>query len=235
MKKNRELLHKLLVKDSRIKPGYSDFDAFESHYFDSENNVKKIYDVIIVTKYKTGPKKGQVYYTKPIKNFYKDYVCDLEWAKTTNYCVGGDKPEEQEYTPEEKTISTTQQQQNLVNKGYFIGTSGPNKNGVDGIPGKKTKEAQHALDSGIDSTSYNNIYKQQNPDLVQTIENIFGKQEPKQIQTGGQTQGSQNQTGGQAQGSSTQTVTQPQNSLTPQQKAQVQKARVIKTIHPKNW
>jgi hypothetical protein len=142
---------------------------------------------------------------------------------------------EQEYTPEEKTISITQQQQNLVAKGYFIGTSGPNKNGVDGIPGKKTKEAQHALDSGIDAVSYNTIYKQQNPDLTQTIENLFGNQEPKQIQTGGQTQGSQNQTGGQAQGSSTQTVTQPQNSLTPQQKAQVQKARVIKTIHPKNW
>jgi hypothetical protein len=194
-------------------------------YFSDTEGAKKIFDFLSKKKY----------YTNPIEDFYKKYCCDLEWAKTTNYCVGGDKPEEQEYTPEEKTISTTQQQQNLVNKGYFIGTSGPNKNGVDGIPGKKTKEAQHALDSGIDAVSYNTIYKQQNPDLTQTIENLFGKQEPKQIQTGGQTQGSQNQTGGQAQGSSTQTVTQPQNSLTPQQKAQVQKARVIKTIHPKNW
>jgi hypothetical protein len=194
-------------------------------YFSDAEGVKKIFDFLSKKKY----------YTNTIGNFYKKYCCDLEWAKTTNYCVGVDKSKEQEYTPEEKTISITQQQQNLVAKGYFIGTSGPNKNGVDGIPGKKTKEAQHALDSGIDAVSYNTIYKQKNPDLTQTIENLFGKQEPKQIQTGGQTQGSQNQTGGQAQGSSTQTVTQPQNSLTPQQKAQVQKARVIKTINPNDW
>jgi hypothetical protein len=225
MKKNRELLHKLLVKDSRIKPGYSDFDAFESHYFDSENNVKKIYDVIIVAKYKTGPKKGQVYYTKPIENFYKDYVCDLEWAKTTNYCVGGDKPEEQEYTPEEKTISTTQQQQNLVNKGYFIGTSGPNKNGVDGIPGKKTEYAQHALNSGIDSSTYNNIYKQQNPELTQTIENLFGKQAPIEIPDNPKPQ---------PEDDSNNKKVQPKDD-SDNKKVQVQKARVIKTIHPKNW
>ena len=119
-----------------------------------------------------------------------------------------------------------QQQQNLVNKGYFIGTSGPNKNGVDGVFGKKTKEAQHALDSGIDSTSYNKIYKQRNPDLAQTIENIFGKQTPKEIP---------NNVVNKSQGGSTQTVTKPQDGSVPQQKAQVQKARVIKTIHPKNW
>jgi hypothetical protein len=225
MKKNRELLHKLLVKDSRIKPGYSDFDAFESHYFDSKNNVKKIYDVIIVAKYKTGPKKGQVYYTKPIENFYKDYVCDLEWAKKTEYCGGETKPEEQEYTPEKKTISITQQQQNLVNKGYFIGTSGPNKNGVDGVFGKKTKEAQHALDSGIDSTSYNNIYKEQNPDLVQTIENIFGKQVPKEIPDNPKLQPKDD---------SNNKKVQPKDD-SDNKRAQVQKARVIKTIHPKNW
>jgi hypothetical protein len=225
MKKNRELLHKLLVKDSRIKPGYSDFDAFESHYFDSENNVKKIYDVIIVTKYKTGPKKGQVYYTKPIKNFYKDYVCDLEWAKTTNYCVGGDKPEEQEYTPEEKTISTTQQQQNLFNKGYFIGTSGPNYNGVDGTPGKNTQYAQHALDSGIDATTYNNNYKQLYPDLTQTIENLFGKQTPNEIPDNPKLKPKDD--------SDNKKVLPNDNTVN--KKVEVQKNRVIKTIHPNNW
>lgn len=225
MKKNRELLHKLLVKDSRIKPEYSDFDAFESHYFDSENNVKKIYDVIIVAKYKTGPKKGQVYYTKPIENFYKDYVCDLEWAKTTNYCVGGDKPEEQEYNPEEKTISITQQQQNLVAKGYFIGTSGPNKNGVDGTPGEKTQYAQHALDSGIDAKTYNNTYKQLYPDLTQTIENLFGKQTPNEIPDNPKLQPKDD---------SNNKKVQPDDDSN-NKKVQVQRARVIKTINPNDW
>jgi peptidoglycan hydrolase-like protein with peptidoglycan-binding domain len=118
-----------------------------------------------------------------------------------------------------------QQQQNLVNKGYFIGTSGPNKNGVDGIPGKKTKEAQHALDSGIDSTSYNNIYKQKNPDLAQTIENIFGKQTPKEIPDNSKPKPKDD--------SDNKKVLPDDNSVN--KKAQVQKARVIKTIHPKNW
>jgi len=135
------------------------------------------------------------------------------------------QPKEQEYTPEEKTISITQQQQNLVSKGYFIGTSGPNKNGVDGIPGKKTKEAQHALDSGIDSTSYNNIYKQQNPDLAQTVENIFGKQTPKEIPDNSKPKPKDD--------SDNKKVLPDDNSVN--KKAQVQKARVIKTIHPKNW
>jgi len=118
-----------------------------------------------------------------------------------------------------------QQQQNLVNKGYFIGTSGPNKNGVDGVFGKKTKEAQHALDSGIDSTSYNNIYKEQNPDLVQTIENIFGKQVPKEIPDNPKLQPKDD---------SNNKKVQPKDD-SDNKRAQVQKARVIKTIHPKNW
>jgi hypothetical protein len=184
-------------------------------YFSNAEGVKKIFDFLSKKKY----------YTDTIGKFYLKYCCDLEWAKTTNYCVGGDKPEEQEYTPEEKTISITQQQQNLVNKGYFIGTSGPNKNGVDGIPGKKTKEAQHALDSGIDSTSYNNIYKKQNPDLAQTVENIFGKQTPKEIPDNSKPKPKDD--------SDNKKVLPDDNSVN--KKAQVQKARVIKTIHPKNW
>jgi hypothetical protein len=135
-------------------------------------------------------------------------------------------PKKVEVPRKTETNSIEQQQQNLVDKGYFIGTSGPNKNGVDGIPGKKTEYAQHALNSGIDSSTYNNIYKQQNPDLAQTIENIFGKQTPKEIP---------NNVVNKSQGGSTQTVTKPQDGSVTQQKAQVQKARVIKTIHPKNW
>jgi hypothetical protein len=184
-------------------------------YFSDTEGAKKIFDFLSKKKY----------YTNPIEDFYKKYCCDLEWAKTTNYCVGETKPEEQEYTPEEKTISITQQQQNLVSKGYFIGTSGPNKNGVDGIPGKKTKEAQHALDSGIDAVSYNTIYKQQNPDLTQTIENLFGKQTPNEIPDNPKLQPKDD---------SNNKKVQPKDD-SDNKRAQVQKARVIKTIHPKNW
>ena len=130
--------------------------------------------------------------------------------------------------------SVIKKQENLVGKGYFIGTSGPNKNGVDGVEGNKTKYAQHALDSGIDASTYNYYWKQQNPELTQTIEGLFGKQEPKQTQTSGQGQGSQTQTSGQGQGSQTQTSGQAQGGST-QTGGQVQKSRVIKTIHPKNW
>jgi hypothetical protein len=184
-------------------------------YFSDTEGAKKIFDFLSKKKY----------YTNPIEDFYKKYCCDLEWAKTTNYCAGKTKPKEQEYTPEEKTISITQQQQNLVNKGYFIGTSGPNKNGVDGIPGKKTKEAQHALDSGIDSTTYNNNYKQLYPDLAQTIENIFGKQTPKEIPDNSKPKPKDD--------SDNKKVLPNDNTVN--KKVEVQKNRVIKTIHPKNW
>jgi hypothetical protein len=184
-------------------------------YFSDTEGAKKIFDFLSKKKY----------YTNPIEDFYKKYCCDLEWAKTTNYCAGKTKPKEQEYTPEEKTISITQQQQNLVNKGYFIGTSGPNKNGVDGIPGKKTKEAQHALDSGIDSTTYNNNYKQLYPDLAQTIENIFGKQTPKEIPDNSKPKPKDD--------SDNKKVLPNDNTVN--KKVEVQKNRVIKTIHPNNW
>lgn len=214
----------------KINAKFQNYSAFESRYFEDVDGFNTFFNLM----------RDQFGFTGDLTDVYDKFACDLDWAKTTKYC-GAEPKKETEKTqgqqdkPVEKTISITQQQQNLVAKGYFIGTSGPNKNGVDGVAGLKTQYAQHALDSGIDAVSYNTNYKQQNPDLTQTIENLFGKQEPKQIQTGGQTQGSQNQTGGQTQGSSTQTVTQPQNSLTPQQKAQVQKARVIKTINPNDW
>jgi hypothetical protein len=134
-------------------------------------------------------------------------------------------PKKVEVPRKTETNSIEQQQQNLVDKGYFIGTSGPNKNGVDGIPGKKTEYAQHALNSGIDSSTYNNIYKQQNPDLVQTIENIFGKQTPKEIPDNSKPKPKDD--------SDNKKVLPDDNSVN--KKAQVQKARVIKTIHPKNW
>lgn len=120
--------------------------------------------------------------------------------------------------------SIKQQQQNLVNKGYFIGTSGPNKNGVDGVEGKKTQYAQHALNSGIDAATYNNIYKQQNPELTQTIETLFGTQVANTTVTQPQTVSKTTQSNSQVQGGST-----------PQQKSPGQKAKVINTIHPKNW
>jgi len=135
------------------------------------------------------------------------------------------QPEEQEYTPEEKTISITQQQQNLVSKGYFIGTSGPNKNGVDGTPGKNTQYAQHALDSGIDATTYNHNYKQLYPDLTQTIENLFGKQTPNEIPDNPKLKPKDD--------SDNKKVLPNDNTVN--KKVEVQKNRVIKTIHPNNW
>ena len=135
------------------------------------------------------------------------------------------QPEEQEYNPEEKTISITQQQQNLVAKGYFIGTSGPNKNGVDGTPGEKTQYAQHALDSGIDAKTYNNTYKQLYPDLTQTIENLFGKQTPNEIPDNPKLQPKDDSNNKKA---------QPDDDSN-NKKVQVQRARVIKTINPNDW
>lgn len=227
MLSNRQKIYKVLQKDGRTN-NYANENAFFQKYFINEDSVLDLYNFLISHNHKTGNLIGQRYVDYDKTTFFKKYACDLEWAKKTSYCTIQPKPEEikKDNTPEEKTISTTQQQQNLVDKGYFIGTSGPNKNGVDGVPGKKTQYAQHALDSGIDSATYNNIYKQQNPDLTQTIENLFGKQTPKEIP---------NNTGKQTQDGSAQTVTQPQNSPTPQQKAQVQKARVIKTINPNDW
>ena len=134
-------------------------------------------------------------------------------------------PKKVEVPRKTETNSIEQQQQNLVDKGYFIGTSGPNKNGVDGIPGKKTEYAQHALNSGIDSSTYNNIYKQKNPELTQTIENLFGKQTPKEIP---------NNPKPQPEDDSNNKKVQPKDD-SDNKKVQVQKARVIKTIHPKNW
>jgi hypothetical protein len=205
MKKNRESL----CKDLQERGMKKDYTQFISTYFTNEVDFKKLYDMLV----------GDKAYTKSLENFYSSMACDLEWAKKTKYCSGSSAKNQTD------NISVTQQQQNLVNKGYFIGTSGPNKNGVDGVFGKKTKEAQHALDSGIDSTSYNNIYKQQNPDLVQTIENIFGKQVPKEISDNPKPQ---------PEDDSNNKKVQPKDD-SDNKKVQVQKARVIKTIHPKNW
>jgi hypothetical protein len=135
------------------------------------------------------------------------------------------QPEEQEYTPEEKTISITQQQQNLVSKGYFIGTSGDNENGVDGTPGKNTQYAQHALDSGIDATTYNNNYKQLYPDLTQTIENLFGKQTPNEIPDNPKLQPKDD---------SDNKKVQPKDD-SDNKKAQIKTNRVIKTINPNDF
>jgi hypothetical protein len=100
-------------------------------------------------------------------------------VELVNDSLYGEKVKKLDNTPLEKTISTTQQQQNLVNKGYFIGTTGPNKNGVDGVPNEKTRIAQHAFDSGIEAVTFNNISIQQKPELATDIERIFGKPQVK--------------------------------------------------------
>lgn len=89
MKKNRELLHKLLVKDGRLKPAYNNFDSFNNHYFSDDSGVNKVWSVCNTVKYKTGPKKGEIIFKNDISKFYKLYACDLSWAKQTSYCGGG--------------------------------------------------------------------------------------------------------------------------------------------------
>ena len=89
MKKNRELLHKLLVKDGRLKPAYNNFDSFNNHYFSDDSGVNKVWSVCNTVKYKTGPKKGEIIFKNDISKFYKLYACDLSWTKQTSYCGGG--------------------------------------------------------------------------------------------------------------------------------------------------
>jgi hypothetical protein len=213
MENERKKIYDFLKSKKHITT--TPYNEWVVKYFSDTEGAKKIFDFLSKKKY----------YTNPIEDFYKKYCCDLEWAKTTNYCVGGDKPEEQEYNPEEKTISITQQQQNLVDKGYFIGTSGPNKNGVDGTLGEKTQYAQHALDSGIDAKTYNNTYKQLYPDLTQTIENLFGKQTPNEIPDNPKLQPKDD---------SNNKKVQPKDD-SDNKKVQVKTNRVIKTINPNNW
>ena len=106
---------------------------------------------------------------------------------------------------QQNTTPTKQIQQDLVNKGYFIGTSGPNKNGVDGVLGKKTKMALNASKT-MGPTTYNNSYKETYSEEAAAIDKLFPTQ-----------------SGGQVQGGPIKSVSAPQ------------KAKVIKTIHPKNW
>lgn len=216
MENERKKIYDFLKSKKHITT--TPYNEWVVKYFSDTEGAKKIFDFLSKKKY----------YTNPIEDFYKKYCCDLEWAKKTSYCTIQPKPEEikKPFTPEEKTISTTQQQQNLVNKGYFIGITGPNKNGVDGTPNKNTKEAQHALDSGIDAVSYNTIYKELHPESVADIERIFGKQEPKRISNNTETE---------IQKTKVTPLTQNKVEQKPIEKTQTQRARVIKTINPNDW
>jgi hypothetical protein len=216
METNRISLYQGLKEDGNITISYKDF---LKKYFSDDVSITDLYYKLI--------DGGD--YTKALNEFYTKYACDLDWAKTTKYCGSAPKKETektqgQQDKPVEKP-NVTQQQQNLVAKGYFIGTSGPNKNGVDGVPGEKTQYAQHALDSGIDATTYNNNYKQLYPDLTQTIENLFGKQTPNEIPDNPKLQPKDD---------SNNKKVQPDDDSN-NKKVQVQKARVIKTINPNDW
>ena len=89
MEANRILLHQLLVKDGRLNSTYEDFNSFKNHYFSDDSGVNKVWLTCNTVKYKTGPKTGQIIFKNNISKFYKLYACDLSWAKTTTYCVGG--------------------------------------------------------------------------------------------------------------------------------------------------
>lgn len=50
---------------------------------------------------------------------------------------------------------TAEIQQDLVNSGYYIGETGPKKDGVDGFMGPKTKEALKKRQEGVNALDYN--------------------------------------------------------------------------------
>lgn len=53
---------------------------------------------------------------------------------------------------------TAEIQQDLVNSGYYIGNTGPNKDGVDGIMGPKTRTALKKKQEGVTAVDYNASY-----------------------------------------------------------------------------
>jgi len=88
MQDNRKNLHRVLVREGRLKSTYNDFNTFENHYFSDETGVDKVYTVCHTVKYKSGTKQGEIMFKKDLFRFYELYVCDLSWAKTTKYCGG---------------------------------------------------------------------------------------------------------------------------------------------------
>jgi len=73
METNRIALYQGLKEDEEYNKSFSEFIE---QYFSNSSEVNVLYNLLI--------DNGD--YTKTLKDFYKKYVCDLEWAKTTDYC-----------------------------------------------------------------------------------------------------------------------------------------------------
>ena len=74
MEEKRIKLYQAMKSDG-LKRTYKDFI---STYFSNTQSFDILYNALIDA--------GD--YTKSLTSFYKDYACDLPWAKTTTYCGG---------------------------------------------------------------------------------------------------------------------------------------------------
>ena len=83
---NGELLgQKFTKKGTNTALTLSEFGA---KYFSDANGVKKIYDIIDDARNKWPNSVYTKVLSPNIQQFYKDYVCDLQWATSTSYCAG---------------------------------------------------------------------------------------------------------------------------------------------------
>jgi hypothetical protein len=121
MKINREKIYNILLNDGRNLGSIKNYQLFEDSYFSSEKNVDVFWDWLSKNDFKKGPNKGQKYTDRTKESFYKKYVCDLDWAKSTQYC-GGSTPalDNTSLIPDANTIKK------IVEKGqeYTIGLKG---------------------------------------------------------------------------------------------------------------
>jgi len=94
---NYEILYNLKDENgntlgSKLKPrGHSNgisLSEFARIYFSDASGVQKLYNVIDGARKKWPNSVYAKVLSPDFNNFFKDYACDLDWAKSTNYCGG---------------------------------------------------------------------------------------------------------------------------------------------------
>jgi hypothetical protein len=99
MEQNRIDLYQLLLTDEIITT--LNYDQFIEKYFSSEESVEGLHQYLLSH---ISPREN-FYYTKPLKDFFKKYACDLEKFKNNNYCTSTpnqnqtEVPNQQNQTP----------------------------------------------------------------------------------------------------------------------------------------
>ena len=92
MRTERQKIHKFLIDDGRNLGSLSNFQKWDTAYFSLEKNAKSFWSWATKNKIKNGDKKGKFYTYKNWDEFVKTYCCDKTWAKSTQYCGGGQTP-----------------------------------------------------------------------------------------------------------------------------------------------